>query len=100
MAVFELNTYGKNDEILNTFATDYVRWSVFVQAFDTQEKLKEATPKQQFEILGELMKKLFPELTTADLENADIDDIFNVFTQLLRKASNIGGGNLKNAKGE
>ena len=34
MAQFELNTYGKDDEILNTFATDRVRWGVFMQALE------------------------------------------------------------------
>lgn len=101
MAVYELNVYGQNDEVLKTFATDKVRWGVFIQAFEVHEKTKDKPAHEKMLVVNALMKKLFPDLTDADLENADIDDVMNVFLQLLSKAKNIGGGGtLKNAEGE
>jgi len=100
MSQFELNTYGQNDEILKTFATDKVRWGVFMQALELQEALDKMTNAQQFAEINTFIKKIFPDLTDADLENADADDVLNTFKQLLSKAKKIGvGGNSKNAAG-
>ncbi len=100
MAQFELNTYGQNDEILKTFTTDKVRWGVFMQALELQEGLKTKTSAQQFAAINTFIKKIFPDLTDADLENADADDVLNTFKQLISKAAKIGnGGNSKNAEG-
>lgn len=100
MSQFELNTYGQNDEILKTFATDKVRWGVFMQALELQEALDKMTNAQQFAAINTFVKKIFPDLTDADLENADADDVLNTFKQLLSKAKKIGvGGNSKNAAG-
>ena len=98
MALFELNTYGNDDEILNTFATDKVRWGVFLQALELQEELKDESPTAQFVSLSAFIKKLFPTMTDSDLENADVGDVMNVFNQLIRQANRIGG-NSKNGEG-
>ena len=99
MAQFELNIYGENDEILKTFSTDKVRWGVYMQALELEEGLKELTIPEQFKLINQFIKKIFPNLTDADLENADGDDVMNTFKQLLRKAERIGGGKPKNAQG-
>lgn len=100
MAQFELNTYGKDDEILKSFTTDRVRWGVFMQALELQETLDTKTSAEQFAAINTFIKKIFPELTDADLENADTDDVLNTFQQLIKKAQKIGGrGNSKNAAG-
>lgn len=91
MAQFELNIYGNNDEILKTYATDKVRWGVFLQALEVQDELKEKTPSEQFAMITDFIKKIFPDLTDDDLERADADDVFNTFKQLANKASAIGG---------
>jgi hypothetical protein len=98
MAAFELNIYGKDDEISKTYATDKVRWGVFLQALEVQESLATKTPAEQFDTINRFVKKIFPDLTDKDLENADINDVMNIFKQLLNKASKIGG-NSKNAIG-
>ena len=98
MAAFELNIYGKDDEIVKTFATDKVRWGVFLQALEVQEGLESMSTAQQFDIINRFVKKIFPDLTDKDLENADINDVMNTFKQLLNKANKIGG-NSKNAIG-
>lgn len=98
MAQFELNIYGSNDEILKHFATDKVRWGVFMQALELQEAISNLDAAEQFEHINKFVKKLFPDLTDADLENADVDDVLNTFKQLLNKANKIGGFR-KNAEG-
>ncbi len=97
MAQFELNIYGNNDEILKTFATDKVRWGIFMQALELETGLEELSVGEQFKTISNFIKKIFPELTDADLENADMDDVFNTFRQLMSKANAIGGS--KNATG-
>lgn len=91
MAKFELNIYGNNDEILKTYATDKVRWGVFLQALEIQDGLQDKSTSDQFATISDFIKKIFPELTDDDLERADADDVFNTFKQLANKASAIGG---------
>lgn len=96
MAQFELNIYGNNDEIIKTFATDKIRFGIFMQALELEEGLTEMSAGEQFKTISNFVKKIFPDLTDADLENADMDDVFNTFKQLMNKANKIGG-NSKNA---
>lgn len=98
MAVFELNIYGKNDEIIKTYTTDRVRWGVFMQALELQESIEEQSAEEQFKAINSFIKKIFPDLTDADLNNADINDVLNTFKQLLFKASKLGV-KTKNLKG-
>ena len=98
MAQFELSIYGENDEILKTYETDKVRWGVFMQALELQDGLSEKSAAEQFKCVSNFIKKIFPNLTDADLENADYEDVFNTFKQLIQKANAIGG-NSKNSTG-
>lgn len=88
---FELNIYGKNDEIINTYATDHIRWGVFIQAVQLQEKLKDADTATQFEEISRFVMRIFDGMTAEEIENADGFDVMNVFTQLVNKAKNIKG---------
>jgi hypothetical protein len=97
VAQFELNIYGENDEILKTYATDKVRWGVFLEAAKLNEEIGAMDAAEQFGVISAFMCKIFPTLTDADLELADGDDVMNTFKQLLRKANKIAGGNSKNA---
>lgn len=97
MAQFELNIYGENDEILKTFATDKVRWGVYLEAAKLNEEIRAMDAAEQFAVIGQFMSKIFPALTAAELELADGDDVMNTFKQLIRKANKIAGGNAKNA---
>ncbi len=98
MAQFELNIYGAGDEIVKHFETDRVRWGIFVQALELEESLKGATAQGMILAINEFVKKIFPDLTDADLNNADVDDVMNTFKQLLSKAKKIGVGS-KNVEG-
>ena len=98
MAQFELNIYDETDEVVKRFETDRVRWGIFMQALELEEKLQGAQTRDMIAAINQFVKKIFPALTDADLENADVDDVLNTFKQLLRKAGEIGG-NRKNGVG-
>ena len=98
MAQFELNIYGENDEVIKRFETERVRWGIFVQALELEESLKSATAQDMISAINAFVKKIFPNLTDADLENADVDDVMHTFKQLLAKSKKIGV-NSKNAVG-
>ena len=83
MAQFELNIYGENDEVIKHFETERVRWGIFVQALELEESLKSAKAQDVISAINEFVKKIFPNLTDADLENADVDDVMHTFQQLL-----------------
>jgi hypothetical protein len=98
LAQFELNIYGENDEVVKRFETERVRWGIFVQALELEESLKGTSSKNMISAINEFVKKIFPNLTDADLENADVDDVMHTFHQLLNKAKKIGV-NSKNGVG-
>lgn len=89
---FELNLYGTNDEIIKTYSTAHVRWSVFIKAVQLQERLKNADAAEQFKSISEFMMTLFDGMTEAELEKADAFDVMAVFQQLINKAKNINSG--------
>lgn len=91
MARFELNIYGADDEILKTFATDKVRWGVFLQALELQGELEQLPENEQFKAVTEFVKNLFPNMTNADIANADYEDVLNTFVQLINMADGVGG---------
>lgn len=94
MAQFELNVYGKDDEVIKTFETDKVRWGVYLEAVKLEEDgLKNKSHVEQFQLINGIVKKIFPELTDEDLENADGDDVMATFTQLLNKGNGIKANN-------
>ena len=90
MAQFELNIYGNDDEIVKTYTTDKVRWGVFMQALELQEGLNDKPAAEQFKLINNFVKKIFPDLTDDDLECADSDDIVNTFRQLIARSNTIG----------
>ena len=91
MAVFELNIYGNDDEITKQYETDHVRFGVFVEAFKIDRDMKKMTAEGQFQAVSAMVKKIFPGLTDAELENADFADVMNTFRQLMNKANALMG---------
>lgn len=92
MSAFELNIYGENDAIIKTYSTEFIRWGVFLQAVQIHEELANKSPAEQLVYIGDFVKKLFPNLTSAELENANSDDVINNFWILVNKANRIGRG--------
>lgn len=89
MAKFELNIYGKDDEILKKYGTDHVRWGVFLNAVKLQERIKDQSAAEQFAAVNEFIKSIFTGLTDKELEQADGMDVMNTFKQLLSAAGGI-----------
>ena len=98
MAQFELSIYDDDNNVVKHFETDKVRWGVFMQALELEEALKGASAREMITAINQFVKKIFPALTDADIENADVDDVLNTFKQLLNKAKKIGGS-AKNGAG-
>ena len=95
MAKFELNIYGQNDEITNTYKTDHIRWGLLLAALDLQEEIKGASEVEQIKAISEFAKEIFVGLTDEDLQNADSGDVMNVFAQVGRMSARLKGS--KNA---
>lgn len=89
MAKFELKIYGVDDEVVNTYATNHVRWSVFLNAIKLQDKIKDKPAAEQFAAINEFIKSIFVGLTDKELEQADGMDVMNVFKQILSAANGI-----------
>lgn len=96
MAKFELNIYGKNDEIVKRFETDHIRFGVLLKALEIQDKADGKTAEEVFADACEVVKAVFPGVTDEDLTLADADDVFNTFLQVTRQTGNIKGSNEKN----
>lgn len=93
MAKLELNIYGKNDEIINVYKTDRVRWGLLIAARELSEKMKDYDDAEKFFAVNDFAKEIFVDLTDEDLKNADAADVFNVFTQVGRMAQRLNGKN-------
>lgn len=100
MALFELNIYGKDDEIIKRFETDKVRWGVYLQATELEESMGHSSAVEKFKAVSAFVKKIFPEMTDEDLDNADADDVLNTFKQLIKKANGIQGIKNSNSNDE
>lgn len=95
MAVFELNIYGENDEILKTYTTSHIRWGLLNKALEIEDQIKESDIREQMAVLSEFVKEIFVGITTEEVNNADSRDIISNFTQLTRMAGKMTGS--KNA---
>ena len=67
-----------------------------MQALELSDGLDNKSGKEQFALINSFVKKIFPDITDADIENADYEDVLNTFKQLINKANRINGGNSKN----
>ena len=76
MAKLELNIYGKNDEIINVYKTDRVRWGLLIAARELNEKMKDYDDAERFIAVNDFAKEIFIDLTDEDLKNADAADVF------------------------
>ena len=79
MAKFELPIYGENDEHVKTYATDHIRWKLFIKAAEIQgsAKLNGDDTADKIEQIADLLKNVFSGITDEDLENADVVDNCN-----------------------
>lgn len=92
MSAFELKIYGENDEVLKTFSTDRIRWGVFLQAIESHEAIAGLKPQEQYALVDEFVKKLFPGITDDEIKKAEAQDVLNLFWMLVGKVNRIGVG--------
>lgn len=92
MAKYELNIYKENDEIEKTYATDNIKWGFYLEAYKAYEEMDEMSTAEQFDMINSFVKRMFIGLTNEELERASGDDVFNLFSQLIKKAKSMGGG--------
>lgn len=97
MAKYELPIYGENDEIIKMHETNICPWAVYIEAADLQEKLKDKSPREQMQAVGDILKSVFVKLTDEELLHADGSDVMNTFTQIVSGGQSVKGGNVKNA---
>ena len=96
MAKYELNIYGKNDEVVKEYATNICPFGVFIEAAALEEELKDKSVKEQVVSIGEILKQVFFDLTDDELKHADTLDVFNTFMQVVSQAKKIKAPNSKN----
>ena len=92
MNEFELNIYGEDDEIIETYRTAHVRWGIFTEAIKLKEDIKNKDSAEQLEAVSNFMKKIFLGLTDEHMQLADVFDVFNTFNMIVNKANSIKGG--------
>lgn len=97
MAKFELSIYGDDEEIIKTHTANIVPWSVFLEAAELEETLKDKSAKDQMKAVGEILKSVFHSLTDEELSRADGNDVMNTFIQIVAGGQKIKGGKAKNA---
>ena len=88
-----LNIYGENDEILNTYETEHIRWRMFTEAVKLNEQLEDMSELEQMETVGSFILSLFVGMTLEELELADISDVFNTFNMVVKMAGKVTGKN-------
>ena len=92
MSAFELKIYGENDDVLKVYATDRIRWGVFLRAIEIHEEIAGLNPKEQYACVDEFVKKLFPGITDDEIKKAEAQDVLNLFWMLVGKVNRIGVG--------
>lgn len=96
MARFELNIYGKDDEVIKRYETEHVRWGIFLEAVKLQEELEGKSEIESIGSYSQFLKKIFIGLTDEEIENADSFDIVNTFKQLLAAMNDFNTKKAKN----
>ena len=91
MAKFELKIYDREDNVVKEYATDHVRWGLFMKAQQINESLKGKSTGEQFKAVNEMVSEIFGGIPGEELMNADGKDVMNVFKQLIKMANDIDG---------
>lgn len=92
MAKYELNIYGKNDEIVKNYETNIVPWGIFIKAAKLKETMTAKSEIEQIESVNEILKEVFVGLKNDELMHADAYDVMNTFEQIVSGGQKINGG--------
>lgn len=95
MSKFELPIYGENDEILKTYKTDIVRFGILEDAIKVAEDTKGKDAQEQLKAIYPILQRVFKGLTSEELKDADLFNVFGVFNQIINLAKNLNGSDNK-----
>lgn len=91
---FELYIYGKNDEVVKKYGTDHIRYGILEDALELQESTK---GQLKLESVNALVMRVFKGLTTEELKDADIEEVINLFKQIISLSNGL---KVKNSSGK
>lgn len=89
MAKISLNIYGENDEILKTYETEHIRWRVLTEALKLEDEIKDENAAEQIAAISDFMLTVFYGMTQEELELADVGDVINSFSMIVKMANKI-----------
>lgn len=92
MAKYELPIYGKDDEVVKTYKTNVVPWSIYVKSAEMAETIKSKPISEQINSIGEIIKEIFVDLTDDELARADSLDVVSTFRQVVSGGKSIVSG--------
>ena len=97
MAKFELPIYGKEDQIVNKYETDIVRYGILEDAIKISEETQGKGPIEQLKAVTPILQRVFKGLSEEEIKDADLFDVFGVFNQIISLANGLQGKeNVKN----
>ena len=92
MARFELNIYGKDDEIVKTYETERLKYGTLLQALKIAEKFDDMTNAQFVEAAQGIVKSVFVGITDEEIQCADAHDVVSIYQQVARASGGVEGG--------
>lgn len=92
MALFKLNVYGTNDEVIKTYETSKIKYGLIEDFISFSDEIKEKSVFEQFTLMKPIIKNLFVGITDEELKNIDIVEFTKVLYEMIGVAKNGYGG--------
>ena len=83
MAKFELKIYGEKDKVVNSYATDVIKYGVIEDTVSLLNEIEGKSNVEQFNLVKPLVKSVFAGITDEELRNANYLEVMNVFKKLV-----------------
>jgi len=104
MDIISLNIYKKNadgaEECIKEYTERDVRWGVIEDALELQDRMKDASIKDQIKEVKKLIQAVFPDLTEEHMRLAYNGDLMNIFEQIKSMGSGLFEAQEKNGEAE
>lgn len=96
MALFELNVYGANDEVIRTYKTSKIKYGLIEDFISLSKDLEGKNELQQFTLMKPILKTLFTGITDDDLRNVDFIEVTKVIMSMYDAVNKGFGSEEKN----
>lgn len=96
MALFTLNVYGENDEVVKTYETSKIKYGLIEDFISLSNDLKNKTEFEQFTLMKPILKTLFVGITDEELRNVDFIDVTKVILSIMKEVNSGFGSEGKN----